>query len=366
MSVRAAVQAGILLGIVLDLPVVAPLVRRLTGSPQSERVDVDRVPVEVVRPPGQGPWPAWVFVNGAHPLRRREPVVARLVEGLARAGFLVVAPDVPGLGDGTVTARSVEATHAVVAASVERPDVRNGQVALVGASTGAGLALLAASSPRVAGRISVVAAVVPFADLRKLICLATTSAYEEDGRFARFEVTDLHRLVVARSLAATLPEAAEREQLLAALAEIEREALNPLEELPRRGEPRSGEARAVLRLLANRDPERFGELFDALPQPVRAFVGELSPLRACRALGAPVEIVVPPLDTYFAPGEARSLITALPQARLTVTRVLDHTRPTASLAGLRGLIALLGFALRGIEAAGRRPAVGAPRLRRKT
>ena len=350
MRLRATARAWILLGEVLDVPVAGRVVRALTPAPRVERIDVDGVAVEIVRPSGHRARPAWVFVNGAHPLRRREPVVTRLVEGLARAGFIVFVPDVPGLGDGTVTSRTVAATRAVVAAAIERPDVAGARVALIGASTGAGLSLVAAGSAGLADRVSVVAAVAPFADLRKLISLTTTGTYDGDDD-GRYEVTDLHRSVVVRSLVAALPDAGERESLLADVTEIEQEALNPLRELPARVSPRSAEAASVLALLANDDPVEFAALYDALPEVVHAFVAEVSPLAACRRVVAPVEIVVPPLDTYFPPGEARALAEALPSARLTVTPALDHTRPAASLRRIGDLLPLYRFVVRGLAAA---------------
>jgi acetyl esterase/lipase len=344
-------KALLLVILVLDVPLLGRLARRLTPDPAVEELHVDGVPVEMLRPPGGEPRPAWIFVNGAHPLRRREPVVWRLATGLARAGYVVFVPDIPGLGDGTVTARTLEATGAVTAAACRRADVRAGRVALVGASTGAGLALIAAGRPDLADRISVVAAVAPFADLRKLICLTTTGYYEEDGAFAPYEVTDLHRQVVARSLVAAIPAQNDRERLLARLDDLEREGLNPLEELPRRADGVTRDARAVVDLLRNREPERFAELFAALPSEVHAFMEELSPLRFREGLQAPIEIAVPPSDVYFPPGEAAALA-ALPNARLTVTRTLDHTRPSLSLAHLRSFARFMGFVVRGLRAAG--------------
>jgi acetyl esterase/lipase len=345
------IKAFLLVAVVLDPPVLGRMARRLTPEPKVFQFEVDGVPVEVLRPPDDEPRPAWIFVNGAHPLRRREPVVWRLAQGLARAGYVVFVPDIPGLGDGTVTARTLDATGAVTAAACGRRDVRAGRVALVGASTGAGLALIAAGRPDLAERVSIVAAVAPFADLRKLICLTTTGYYEENGEFARYEVTDLHRQVVARSLVAAIPSQPERDRLLAALDEIERSELDPLDELPRRSDDSSPEARAVLEVLRNRDPKRFGVLFDALPPSVHAFIGELSPLRFREGLRARIEICVPPSDVYFPPGEAAALA-ALPNARLTVTRTLDHTRPSLSLAHLRSFSRFFGFVVRGLRAAG--------------
>ena len=346
------VRALVLLAVVLDRPLFGRLVRVVTRDPVVERMDVDGVEVEVVRPGGDGPWPAWLFVNGAHPLRRREPVVTALSRGLARAGYLAVVPDIPGLGEGTVTERTFAATCRIAREAADRPDVAGSRVALIGASTGAGLAIVAAASSELANRISVVAAVAPFADLRKLICLATTASYEENGAALHFDVTDLHRHVVARSLVAALRDEPERDRLLAELTRLEGTEADPLDELPARAGPTSAGARAVLDLLANRDPGRFDELYAALPTPVRAFVDDLSPLRLGRRVRAPVEIVVPPSDVYFPAGEARSLAATLPNARLTVTRTLDHTRPRASLSTLRDFVAFERFVIRGLSAAG--------------
>lgn len=212
------VRAAVLLAVVLDPPGIGPAVRRLTGEPRLEQWEAYGVPVEVVRPRGSGPWPTWLFVNGAHPERRAEPVVQRLSRGLARAGYLVLVPDVPGLGEGTITARTLEATAAVTGAATRRSDVEGGRVALIGASTGAALALLTAARAELADHVSIVAAVAPFADLERMVCLATTRGYAESEGFTRYEITALQRRVVARSLVAAITDEAERERLFTAEA----------------------------------------------------------------------------------------------------------------------------------------------------
>jgi pimeloyl-ACP methyl ester carboxylesterase len=315
-SFRASRRTLVLLAVVLDVPLISRAVCAFTAKPRSELIEVDGVPVEVLRPRGNGPWPAWLFVNGAHPERRREPVVTRLADGLARAGFLVLVPDLPGLGEGEITVRTLEATAHVTAAAAERSDVQGGHVALIGASTGAGLALVTSGTEELAERISVVAAVAPYANLDKLVCMATTSHYEEDTGFESYVVTDLHRDVVERSLVGAAGE--------------------------------DGRA-AVEALLANTDPHRFAELYAALPDGVRTLVEQLSPLRVANQVKAPVEVIVPPRDEYFPLGEAQSLAAALPNVRLTVTGTLDHTRP--SLGRIADLRSFLGFVVRGLRAA---------------
>ena len=347
----SVLRTAVLLGVVLSPPALGPAVRRLTGEPRVEQWEADGVPVEVVRPRGSGPWPTWLFVNGAHPERRTEPVVQRLSRGLARAGYLVLVPDVPGLGEGTITARTLDATAAVTAAAMRRRDVEDGRIALIGASTGAALALLTAARDDLADHISVVAAVAPFADLERMICLATTRGYAENGGFTRYEVTALQRRVVARSLVAAIAEETERTRLVAALDHADADGSDPVEALPESDEL-SPQGRAIVRLLRNDDPELFASLFQALPDDLHTLLASLSPLAVAPGVRAPVEIVVPPADVYFPLGEARALAAALPRAHLTVTGSLDHTRPDLSLGQVRDLVGFGRFVVRGLAAAG--------------
>ena len=345
----ARARAAALIPIVMDLPGLAGAARALTADPSVEQLEIDGVPATVTRPAGQGPFPAWVFVTGAHPLRRREPVVQRLAEGLARSGYITLIPDLPGLGDGQLTRRTLDAAVAVIEATVARPDVR-GRTALVGASAGASIALLAGARPELADRISVVAAIAPFADLRKILCLATTRRYEHQGELADYEVPTLLRRAVGRSLVAALSESPEREALLSRLGTIEDEDHDPFDAL-RHEERTAGATAPLIELFANREPARFDELYGALPAEVLSVIKELSPLATAGQVRAPVELAVPPEDPYFPSGEARALADSLPNVRLTVTATLDHTRPMASLRRLGGLRKFEAFVVRGLAAA---------------
>lgn len=350
MRLPSRLRALILIATVLNLRRLGRLVLRMTGEPETEMIEVGGVQVEIVRPSGSGPWPAWVFINGAHPERRREPVVTRLSDGLARAGFIVLVPDLPGLGEGTITARTLESSRAVTRWATEHEDVAENRVALIGASTGAALALLTAAHEELADRISVVAAVAPFADLERMICLATTRSYREGDRFVQHEVTPLHRRVVARSLAATIENREERDLMLEALARSEDdEQADPIALLPRNAT--TPEGRAVLAVLTNEEPERFAGAYARLDARAIELLSGLSPLSVSKNVHAPVEVVVPPSDMYFPLGEAEALAAALPRAHLTVTATLDHTRPQFSAAQLRSLIRFDRFVVRGLRRA---------------
>ena len=351
MTPRSAwARTFVLLAVVLDVPLLARIVRALTPEPRVDMFDVGGVPTELVRPAGDGRWPAFHFVNGAHPERRREPIVQRVTHGLARAGFVVALPDLPGLGEGELTPRTFDAARAVSRMLAERPDVRDGSVALAGASAGAGIALVTAADPQLAGRVSVVAAVVPFADIERLACLATTSQYQRDGAVRRYEVTALMRRVVALSLVTALPAGDDRSALLELLhaQADEFDAVRCLDEPKRELGP---EAASVVALLLNEDAERFAELYAALPADLTRRLRELSPGEHAPAIRAPVEAIAPPDDPYFPLPEAEAVVALVPEARLTVTRVLDHTRPSLSLSRIGDFVRFLGWVRRCLGAA---------------
>lgn len=341
-GLRAPLRTLILLSIVLDLPLLARVCRLVTSEPVVESLSMAGIPTQIVAPRRRGRSPTVLFINGAHPERRREAIVERFTRALARAGHLVVVPDLPGLGDGEITPRTLEALEAVAGEALARPDGSE-RLTLVGASTGAGLAIIAASRPAIAQRLAGVIAVAPFADLDKMTCLVTTSSYAEAGGFARYAVAPLARRVIARSLVALLPE---RDDLVAQLTRST-DGADPLTELALRDEYRP-ETKAVLALLMNRDPERFGTLREALPADVVSVMRLLSPVADAASIVAPVEILIPPHDEYFPRGEAAALSAAIPHARLTMTATLDHTRPRLSLSRLRDGARFLAAVTRGV------------------
>jgi pimeloyl-ACP methyl ester carboxylesterase len=350
-QIRAVRRMFIVLSAILDLGVVGPTMRALTREPRRRSVEIAGIPAEFVTPVGRGPRPAFVFVTGAHPLRRREPIVQQVADGLGRAGFVVVVPDLPGLGEGEITPGTLQSAIRVVEWTVRREEVAGGRVVLCGASVGASLALLVAERRELEDSISLVASVCPFSDLGRMICLATTRQYGADGPLGTYDAAILLRRVVARSLLMTLPESAERTQLLDCVGDILRDEQDPLEGLQLvDAESLSPNARSIVRLLTNADAQNFRALYDGLPADARALVETLSPLPRAAGVRARVELVVPPLDPYFPPGETQALAAALPNARLTVTSTLDHTRPMMSRAGVADLARFCGFVLRSLAA----------------
>src|SRR3712207_5194245 len=204
--VDAQARAVVVISSVLDAPVLTPAAEAVSGEPGFKDVSVAGNPALVARPAGDGPWPAIFLVNGTVPEGRKLPEVRNLAEGFARAGYLVVVPDLPGLTEDAITPRTADATTQVTREISGRPDVEDGKVALVGVSTGATLALLAAEDPALRGKVSLVAGVAPYSNIKTVLNLATTGHYRRrDGELVRYEAAPFLSYVVGRSLVAALP-----------------------------------------------------------------------------------------------------------------------------------------------------------------
>jgi acetyl esterase/lipase len=263
-----------------------------------ERERVAGVDCLVARPRG-GSGPVVIYANAATPLGVEHPAVGHFLSALARAGFVAVAPELPRVREGEVTPATIDALVGVARAAGPR-------VALVGASTGAGLVILAAGDERLADRVTAVASIAPFASLRSVLQLATTGCYGDRP----YESAPLLARAATRSLAASAPN-----------------------------DP------AVLRLLANTDPSRFDDLYAALAPETRAFVEELSPLSRIGAVTAPIEIASSPSDPFFPVEESLALAEAGRDVRLTVTPALLHVKPCLR-PGLVRVVTLLDRTLR--------------------
>jgi dienelactone hydrolase len=268
-----------------------------SGEP-CERVRLAGVEALVARP-RRGAGPVVVYANAATPNGIDEPAVGRFLRGLAGAGFVAVAPELPCVRNGEVTPATVDALVSIAGASGRG-------VALIGASTGAGLVILAASDPRLADRVSAVAAIAPFASLRSILRLGTTGFYGDRP----YEAAPLVAAAAGRSLNASAPD-----------------------------DP------AVHALLANADPGRFDALYAALAPETRALVEELSPVARIGLVTAPVELASSPTDPFFPVDESLALAEAGCDVRLTVTPALLHVKPRVG-PGLVRIAALLERTLR--------------------
>ena len=348
--IDAQARAAVVLSSVLETPGLTPAVEALTREPEVEDTFFAGRPALIAKPAGDGPWPAILFVNGTVPEGRAYPEVQNLARGLARAGYLVVVPDLPGLTTDEITEETVSSTAEAARAVADRPDALDGRVGLVGVSTGATLSLLAAQDPAVGERVSVVAGVAPYTDIRTVLSIATTDHYREGGEYVPYDAEPFLSYVIAKSLLAALPSGEDQDELRAELEEVDRLDSNPLADL--RDRPTgdlSPEARSVVELLANTDPGRFDELYAALSPEIRAGMEELSPLAGNERITAPVELVSGDRDKYFPISESFALGRIAADHRVTVSEAIDHSE--VGFSDIPAFARLDGFVVRSLREA---------------
>ena len=346
--VRAQAKVAIGLAAAYDGPVFGRLARVLGGSVREDDASVAGLPAFVYRPGrGAGPWPATVLFPGVTRRGRTHPALRAIGRGLAGAGRLAILVEPEGLPFGELTPTAGQQARAAIETVASRRDVADGSTALVGVSGGATLALLAASDRSLRDRVSLVLVVAPLNDVSEAIRYITTDVRRDGDALTPFVSGDFFKLVIARSVIACLQPGSDRTALRSHLLALDDYGLEPLSGLRAWPRGRLDEpARAAVALLSNAAPDRFDELFAALPESLRAAVNALSPITVASEITAPVELVVAGADKYIPLADAISFAKACPTARLTVLESLTHVVPTVSPTGARDLARLDGVLVR--------------------
>jgi alpha-beta hydrolase superfamily lysophospholipase len=243
-----------------------------------------------------------------------DPRLVELAESLARARFLVLVPEIAGARALRVRLedRDAIADAARHLARIEGPDAPVGVVAI---SYAAGLAALAALRPGTS-----------------ISYLVLVGGYHDTVELARFIARDnaagggdqllpAAKAMFLASHAALLADPAERAALLA------------LAERRMAGAPASlaglgPQARSLLALVDNRDPESVERLVAALPAPVRGFLAALSLRgRDLSPLEGRLVLIHGRADRVIPWQESRDLAAAVPGTELFVIDGFSHIEP---------------------------------------
>lgn len=260
-----------------------------------------------------------ILIHGFTDAGRRDPRLVELAQSLARSGFEVLAPEVPGLTDLSVGRNERE----VIADAVRHAAGDAQSVALAAISFAVGPAILAATETDTAERVDIILAVGPYYDLVDVIRYASTgddpAADEEvmrprpEGRWILL-LAQRHRL-----------DSENDQELLRRIAE--RRLDNPQHPIDDLSDELGDEARALLDLVSNEDPEAVDRLVSALPEGIREDLAALNLAeRDLSSLRARLVLIHGPEDRVIPISHSERLIEALPagQARLFRADGLDH------------------------------------------
>lgn len=274
-----------------------PTLTALTPEPLAGSLDAA---TDRYRPAALSAGAPLVLVHGLAPDGKDDPRLRQAARLLARAGFDVAVPTIPGLTHGRLRP---EDARPVIAALASRP----GRARIVSVSVGAAPAFLAAADPAVRERVRLVLALGGYASALELIRFQLTGEYAWDGVRGR----------VPRD---------------PALARDVIEANAELADLDVRAALAAGDAARVEAAIA------------ALPVATRELIERLSPERVVRDIRAPIVLVHGRDDRAVPYTESLRLAAARPeQTRVVLVGAIGHVEgATGRLGAVADLVRLLG------------------------
>ena len=334
--------AFILSDLFVDLP-VSPL--KLVGaSPVKEEITFPanggQVTADLYRPDDNDRHGAVLVVIGAAPLALEDARVVRLAKSVARAGLVVMLPELDHLLADEMVPEEIDDVVAAFQYLRAQPFVEPERTGIIGFSVGAGVALVAASDARIRDDVALFGSFGGYYDLYDVITAATTETITNDGHQARWEPDDKTLLVLRRSLIYYVDDPGDRDVLTRIFLEDDDSARQELDGLA----PRS---RAIFDILDNRDPSRSAELFAALPPDYQATLRRLSPSATLDGLRTELIVMHDRHDRFIPYVESRRLAeaarshTKVHYAEMDIFRHVDPRIPANPLTLQADLIELL-------------------------
>ncbi len=224
--------------------------------------------------PGGPPRGGLVLVPGLSREGKDHPAFRRVALSLARAGFLVLAPDFRGLRAFHVSESDVQTI--VRAVQVLRAEARS-PVAILGFSFGAGPALLAAADPAIRDQVALVGSLGGYWDLANVIGFITTGWFEEDGRWRQVIQQPYNRWKLLAALVPYVADPVERDRLQRL---ADRKLANPAGDVRAELGKLGLEGWRLLALIENRRRDRVADLLASLTPRMRERLRRLSPSTA--------------------------------------------------------------------------------------
>lgn len=275
-----------------------------------------------------------VLVPGAAEQGKEDPRLVAFAVSLARVGFAVLVPDLPGLRELKVNSDDIGEITDVYTFLLSRKDlVPSGRFGIGAFSYAAGPAVLAAAKPEMAEKVDFMLAVGGYYSIRAVLIFITTGAYRLDGQWRHMQPNPYGKWVFVKSNLQFLNNSGDR-QLFQSMIDRKRDDLTaPIDDLARK---LTAEGSILYRFVTNTRRSRFDRLFAALPEAIRQEAqrldladGDLSSLDAHLILVHGYD------DTIIPYSESVALNQALPpdQAELYLVDGLMHVDAQPGLVG---------------------------------
>ncbi len=277
----------------------APALSVMTAAPTRQPLAAAGAEVDLYVHAGWTQGIRLVLVHGVTPDGKDDPRVREAAVLLARAGFDVAVPTIPGLTLGRLGLDDVETVVATLA-------THGSPTVAVGVSVGAGPAILAAADPRVRDRMSTVVSLGGYASGVEVVRFWLTGIYGFEGIQGRVDHDpDLVRMFVHANW----------------------DLLDP----------------ASRALLGTGDRENAARLLAALPPELQRQLDALSPLRVARDVSARLVLVHGYQDRAVPYTESLRLAAARPdRTTLVLVGIVEHVEGGGG-SGWRGALEFLAL-----------------------
>lgn len=320
--------------------------KRLSPSPTitTETVHADGadIMVDIYRSRVRSPAPAILLCHGFAHLGHHDPRIIRFCQRLARAGFVVMAPDFPLLKNYRLGFEDVDVLVSCFTELQRFPEVDPDRVGVFGFSFGSSLVLIGLSRPEMRDKASFGCTFGGYCNLRRTLRYVLTGAYEGEGHAGKVEpIRRQDRWKFLRGNAHLLPPSSSRDAYVAFLsAKIEDPYLNIK---PTMGQFSPEEQQALL-LIENEDPEQFDALFAPIAPYYDPWLNNLSLYHYTPSVRTQMLIghsLVDPVSPFTESLDLRNHLSAENQPYVAIISLFAHVDLHLNWRSLKGLVSVM-------------------------
>ena len=286
-----------------------------------------------------------VLVPGVVPAGKDDERLVTLANTLARLRFAVLVPDIKGLRRYRVRGDDVQAVADAFQHLISQPVLSpEGRAGIAGFSYGAGPVLLAALEPEIRHKVRFIVTMGGYHDLRSLVTYFTTGYYRDPqtGRWRYYTPNPYAAWVFAQSNAELLERPEDQAWMKTHISALMKgEEADDTAALPKL----APDARALMALLTNHQPDQVPKLIGELSPSIRAELAAINPAaHDLSDLQAQVILVHGRRDDIIPYTESIALAQALPpeQVQLFLIEGIAHV----NLRLQKGDIPLLSAAMK--------------------
>jgi dienelactone hydrolase len=346
-QIRMGVFTGLFLWDLLDETTVATpdqgKLAWLTSTPLLERVEVaagkDKIAADLYRLPDGKRRAAMLVTHGIIEAGKDDPRLIRFASSLARAGFVVLVPELRGMKSFRIRFEDVDDIVASFQYLASRTDiVDDGKMGLLGFSYGAGPTLMAAGDPSIRQQVKFLVSFGGYYDPINVIRFITTGHYEYRGEQGFLKPEPYGKFVFFMNNVDYVENAQDRAILRELFKQEETKTGADVVPLIRQLTPGG---RYLYELLTNDDPRRVTELVEKIDPRVLDYLRRLA-----------MEPVLPDIRAYMLIGhgstdplipytESLRLADAVEDRRrvhLAILRLFSHVDPARQRFSLREML----------------------------